>query len=107
MAVDGDETDAEMRRIGPQQLGNVVGDSARIVRPELLVAIAQEAPQRCLDGISGRSGRAVCTGRTNVHDLTPCFAQNASNWRAMYTGWRRVTVTPGRCPWGSGRRRAG
>ena len=34
VAVDGDERDAEMRRIGPLQFGDIVGDGPGIVRPE-------------------------------------------------------------------------
>ena len=48
MAVDGDEADAEMRGIGPLQLGDIVGDRAGIVGSEFFVASGQKALERRL-----------------------------------------------------------
>src|SRR5205807_217900 len=96
VTVDGDERNTEVIGVGTLQLGNIVGESSRTVSPEFLVAIAQEAPERWLGGISSRSGRAGCAGQTaglGVHNISPRFAQNRSNPRAMYIGEDRGTVT--------------
>ena len=73
VAVDGDETDAEMRGIGALQLGNVIGDRAGIVRPEFLVTGGQEPLKRRLVGVTGISGGETAFGRTGnlgVHIIT-------------------------------------
>ena len=63
VAVDGDETDAEMRGVGALQLGNVIGDRAGIIRFEFLVAAGQKALQRRLVGITGISEGEIAFGR--------------------------------------------
>ena len=42
MAIDGDEGDTKMRRIGALQLGDVIGDRTGIVRFEFLVTGSSE-----------------------------------------------------------------
>ena len=73
MAVDGNETDAEMRGVGALQLGNVIGDRAGIIRFEFLVASLQKALERRLVGIAGISEGEIAFGRVanlGVHIIT-------------------------------------
>ena len=73
VAVDGDESDAEMRGIGALQLGNVIGDRAGIVRFEFLVTARQKVLERRLVGIAGISGGETAFGRAanlGVHIIT-------------------------------------
>ena len=60
MAVDGDESDAEMRGVGALQFGNVIGDRAGMIRSEFLVTAVQKALERRLVGIAGISERRNC-----------------------------------------------
>ena len=73
VTVDGDETDAEMRRIGALKLGDVIGDRAGMVRSEFLVAGGQKPLKRRLVGVTGISAAEIAFGRTGnlgVHIIT-------------------------------------
>jgi hypothetical protein len=76
MPVDGDERDPEMRRVGPLQLGNIVGERARMISFEFLVAAVQEALERRLSGISSISGGGIGHSRTARSTISPCFGKN-------------------------------
>jgi hypothetical protein len=73
VAIDGDEGDTEMLRIGALQLGNVIGDRTGIVRFEFFVTARQKVLERRLIGITGISGGETALGRANnlsVHVIT-------------------------------------
>jgi len=72
IAIDGDESDPEMRRIGSLQLRDVVGNGAGIICFELLVAAGEKSLQRGLCGVSGISRLGSATGRKRylgVHEF--------------------------------------
>jgi hypothetical protein len=65
MAIDGDETDSEMRGIRPLQLGDIVSDSTGILRPEFFVAAGQESLQWGFRGVTAISRQGIGTNRTD------------------------------------------
>ena len=72
VAIDGDESNAEMCWISSLQLRDVVCDRTGIVRFEFFVAAGQELPQRRLGGVSGILDLEIGAGRTDnlgVHDI--------------------------------------
>jgi hypothetical protein len=72
VAIDGDERDPELGRIGSLQLRDVVGNRTGIICFELLVAAGQKSLQRGLCGVSGISrldGAADLKRYLGVHEF--------------------------------------
>ena len=65
IAINGDQSDPEMRRISSLQLRDVVGDRARLVFFELGVRSRQELLQRWLSSISPKTSRRVLGDELN------------------------------------------
>ena len=93
-----------MRRVGALQLRNIIGNGARIVRFEFLVAARQETLERRLGGVTGISDRdpGHCwSSNLSVHEIS-LNTEDLSNPCAIAASslgyWDRLLATLVRHP---------